>query len=99
MLADLNIETFKPHIGSKFEVNVQGHDEVLTLIEVRPAARPLPGLAQLPFTLVLTGSRTDLYINPGTAVLRHRVLGELLLDMAPLGRRHDGTFDYQIGFN
>lgn len=99
MLAELTIDTFKRHAGSVFEVTVQGYDELLTLVEVRPAKHSLPGLARQPFSLLLAGRRTDLVINPGTAVLRHKVLGELLLEIAPLGRRPDGTFEYQIGFN
>jgi hypothetical protein len=99
MTVEFEYATFEPLVGTVFEVAAGGYDDALTLIEATPARRAIEGREGRCFSLVLRGSRTDLYFNSGVVTLRHPALGTLELTMSPLERCPAGPFEYQIVFN
>lgn len=83
----LTADTFRPHVGTTFSVEVVGDEPLLlTLAEVR-----LHGgghrLRAEPFTLVFTGPH-DRLAPQATLALLHDALGELVVFLVPveLGR-------------
>ncbi|MDF7776262.1 hypothetical protein P1X14_13480 [Sphingomonas sp. AOB5] len=99
MIEHLTLESFLPHVGTSFDVTVQGYDEVLTLVDAEGGKHETSSEFRQPFRLLLRGSRKDLYINQGSLELRHPVMGTMMLDMSPIGKCDDGTFEYYIGFS
>lgn len=98
MPESLTAESFAPHVGTPFSTTAQGYDEVLTLTGVAPGPGGLSD-GREPFSLSFSGARTDLYINAGVLTLRHAAMGELAIDVTPVAKRADGTFEYQAIFN
>jgi hypothetical protein len=93
MLADATADTFRPHVGTGFAVEVEnGEPLVITLDEVE--VHPGGGLGQRaePFTLVFSGpfERTA---PQATLRLSHDVLGQLDIFLVPLGPgRYEAVF-------
>ena len=98
IIAMLTAADFEPHLGTRFELTADGHEEVLTLTEVKQG-RASPDLARTPFILIFNGSRSDLLLHPHVRALRHPAFESLEIDIVPTERREDGTFEYQAMFN
>ncbi|MBO9711574.1 hypothetical protein [Sphingomonas sp.] len=97
MLETLTHESFEPLVGTGFAIEVDGHEDVLTLSEVR-VGKPIEGF-RVPFSLTFNGARTDALFHSQTLSVRHDTLGELAFMISPLTRNADGTFQYQAVFN
>ena len=92
MLADATADTFRPHVGTGFAIEVEGGEPlVITLddVEVRPGA---PGGRTDPFTLLFSGP-PERMVPQATLRLSHDVLGHLDIFLVPLGPgRYEAVF-------
>ena len=93
MVEEFTPDAFRPHVGTPFSVEVAGDDPlVLTLQEVR-LHREGHDLRAVPFTLVFTGPR-DRLAPQATLVLRHDVLGDVVLFLVPVDvARYEAVFN------
>lgn len=83
----LSPDTFRPHVGTTFTIEVEGGEPLaLTLEEVQVHAQGHEHRAE-PFTLVFTGP-SDRLVPQATLKLAHEVVGELDIFLVPteLGR-------------
>lgn len=80
---ELTPDTFRPHIGTEFVVDVEGGDPlVLTLEAVETLGRGHELRAE-PFSLAFAGP-PDRMAPQGTFTLRHAALGELEIFVVPV---------------
>lgn len=97
MLENLTHESFEPHIGSAFAIEVGEYSETLTLDAVK-TREPLPGFDRAPFALSFTGASNELMFHSNTYEMEHPELGTLPIMISPTGRNDDGTFRYEAVF-
>lgn len=93
-LADVTVETFAPHVGSRFTVRVDGADGAgqelaLELIEASQWPAPPGDLGRPPFALLFVGP-AEPALPQSIHPLAHPELGPLELFLVPVGRRAAG---------
>ncbi|HVF75250.1 MAG TPA: hypothetical protein VM938_09385 [Acidimicrobiales bacterium] len=93
MLADPTPDTFRPHVGTPFSIEVEGGDPlVLTLEEVQAHAGGHEQRAE-PFTLVFSGP-ADRQAPQATLRLTHQAIGAFDLFIVPTGvGRYEAVFN------
>ena len=93
MLDDATPDTFRPHVGTTFSIEVEdGEPLVLTLEEANPHGAGHE-FRQQPFSLVFSGPQ-DRLATQGNYLLRHPALGDFVLFMVPIGPGR-----YEVVFN
>jgi hypothetical protein len=97
MIDTLTADSFEPHLGTQFAINVEGHEEVLTLVEVE--RQKIPSDTRAPFTLTFHGSLTDAMYESQMLPLDHAAMGRLELFVSPFGQNADGTYRYGAVFD
>jgi hypothetical protein len=86
MLADMTLQTFSGHVGSKFRTHVAGHATDLTLIEasaVDHQVRDLEPTQRRQFSLLFRGP-LDVAPEQGIYSLEHASLGSLEIFLVPI---------------
>ena len=93
MLADATPDTFRPHVGTSFSIEVEGQDPlVLTLEEVQAHDAGHEQRVE-PFTLVF-GGPPDRLVPQATLRLAHPALGEFDLFVVPTDvGRYEAVFN------
>lgn len=93
MLADVTPDTFRPHVGTGFSIEVEVDEPIVLTLEEVHAHGAGHELRPQPFSLVFSGPQ-DRLATQGNFLLRHPALGDLVLFMVPIeaGR-------YEVVFN
>jgi hypothetical protein len=96
LLKDASAHHFSPHVNTVFTVGSREEGSIpLVLARVSEGPRT-PGIEQ--FSLMFQG-RSDDAVGGGTQMLHHRVLGDLELFIAPVGRSSARTTMYEACFS
>ena len=93
MLADVTLDTFRPHLGTDFTLEVEGGESLVLTLEEVQAQGAGHELRQQPFTLLFSG-RQDRLATQGNFLLRHPALGDFVLFMVPIDAGR-----YEVVFN
>jgi hypothetical protein len=88
------VETFTPHVGSQFDLQLQEVRIPLRLTEVRTGT-PTPRILQ--FALTFHGPLQP-PLPQHMYDLHHEVLGDMALFLVPIGEDSGGRF-YEVVFN
>lgn len=93
MLADATADTFRPHVGTMFAIEVErGEPLMITLDDVEVHQGGGLGQRADPFTLLFSGP-TERNAPQATLRLSHDVLGQLDIFLVPLGPgRYEAVF-------
>lgn len=107
MLESLERNSFSPHVGEPFQLEIEAGQEVeLVLREVKSlGSPPRPGeepktkgrLSREPFSLLFHGPK-DPSFPQRTYRIRHPVMGEIHVFLVPVGPDEDGLC-YEAIFN
>ncbi|NML04397.1 hypothetical protein [Sphingomonas sp. G-3-2-10] len=97
MIDTLTADSFEPHLNTPFAINVEGQEEVLTLVEIE--RYKASGDNRAPFALTFHGSLTDAMYESQMLPLDHGDMGRLDIFVSPFGRNADGTYRYHAVFN
>jgi hypothetical protein len=85
----LTSETFKPHVGERFELQPEGGDAFDALLEscdettYGSREQWLKSIDRVPFSLIFAAPGGDL-VPQGTFTVRHEQLGETQIFLVPL---------------
>ena len=83
--AELRLESFMPHVGSPFQLQVEGGSAVaLELAKAAPLSQGVPG-GRVPFSLLFLGPEGAGGLPQRTWTLEHAALGRLDIFLVPLG--------------
>lgn len=95
-LEDLRLETFEPHVGSRFDVTAGDGTLAFDLTDTRALGAARPGYARAPFGLTFRGAGPQ-KLPQAIYRLEHPALGALEIFLVPIGRDGDG-FLYEAIF-
>lgn len=86
MLEDLTPDSFRPHVGTRFTVDLgpDGPGLELELADVTPVPKSGLGTREEPFSLMFRGPDEPRLLQH-VFVLRHESLGELEIFLVPVG--------------
>lgn len=100
MLQEFTINSFRPHVGSAFNVAV-GHAKhiefILESVDSLTEKVGMPAGDREPFSMVFAGPG-DLLLQQQIVPMHHPSLGQLEIFVVPIGRGGDGHFQYQAIF-
>lgn len=96
MLDTLTHETFSSHLGTTFEVRLDGRTLALELVEVTPYRGDGAAGSRQPFSVFFRGP-AEVYLPQQIVPLHHERLGQLDIFLVPVGRQPDG-YRYEAVF-
>lgn len=86
-------DLFRPHVGSRFAIAVEGGDPVVLTLEDVELTGPGHEFRAEPFTLSFSGP-ADRMAPQGTLALEHDALGRIELFLVPIGPgRYESVFN------
>ncbi len=97
MLDALTQDSFSPHLGTRFEVQLEGRTLALELLEVKPyRGDGDTRRGRQPFSVFFRGPR-DVYLPQQIVPLHHEQMGKLEIFLVPVGLEADG-YRYEAVF-
>lgn len=97
MLDALTQDSFSPHLGTVFEIRLEGRTVALELLEVKPyRVEGDTRRSRQPFSVFFRGPR-DVYLPQQTVPLHHAAMGQLDIFLVPVGLEADG-YRYEAVF-
>jgi len=96
MREELTADTFEPHVGARFTIDLDDRSVSLELAKVRRYERQEHAPRPEAFAVMFV---TDEAFGQGLYTFRHEALGEVGIFVVPVGPGADGRLQYEAIFN